>query len=404
MQNALGRSNLVAEPSQPSIYLDHHATTPCDARVLEAMRPYHDRAFGNPASRTHAYGWEAERAVERAREQVARAIGAEPREIVFTSGATESNNLALLGVARARGRGHVLTCRTEHRAVLDPARALRTEGFRVTELGVDPGGRLSIDAIEAALGPDTCLVSLMHANNEIGVIHPLGEIARLTGARGIPFHTDAAQSAGKIPLDVRALGVDLLSLSGHKLYGPKGVGALYVRRARPPLRIQPLLHGGGHEGGLRSGTLPVPLLVGLGEACALAEREREAEARRISALRDRLLQGLRERIPDLRRNGDPAACLPHNLNLCFPGVESEALLLALPDVALSTGSACTSGSPEPSHVLAALGLSAELAHASVRFGLGRGTTAAEVELVIARVAEEVARLRALSPPRRRARR
>ncbi len=404
MQNGGGRPNLVTAASPRALYFDHHATTPCDPRVLEVMGPYHDREFGNPASRTHAYGWAADQAVERAREQVARSIGADSREIVFTSGATESNNLALLGIARARGHGHVVTCRTEHRAVLDPLRALRAAGFRVTELPVDGVGRLAPEALEAALEPDTCLVSLMHANNEIGVIHPIDELSKISRARGIPFHTDAAQSLGKLPLDVRELGVDLLSLSGHKLHGPKGVGALYVRRSRPPLRIEPLIHGGGHQGGLRSGTLAVPLCVGLGAACEIAAEEREQEAGRLQALRDRLWQGLHERLPDLRLNGDPLHRLPHNLNVCFRGVESEALLLALPDVALSAGSACTSGTPEPSHVLSALGLSGELAHASVRFGLGRGNTADQVEVVIRRVSEEVERLRALAPARRRGRR
>jgi cysteine desulfurase len=383
----------VQSPTQRPLYFDHQATTPCDPRVREAMAPFQTEEFGNAASRTHAYGWRAREAVERAREQVARAIGARPAEIVFTAGATESNNLALLGLARARGSGHLLTCRTEHRSVLDPVRALCKRGFRARELEVDALGRLSPRALEKALETDTLVVSLMHANNEIGVIHDLAAFSPITRARGIALHTDAAQSVGKIPVDVGALGVDLLSLSGHKLYGPKGIGALYVRRRRPPLRIEPLVFGGGQEGGLRSGTLPVALCVGLGEACELAVGELEREAVRLASLRDRLWRGLAERMPDAKQNGDPEHRLPHSLSVCFPGVESEALLLALPDLALSAGSACTSAKPEPSHVLRALGLDAERAHASVRFGLGRTTTTDQVDFAIARVAEEVMRLR-----------
>lgn len=388
-----------SRPVQRPIYLDHHATTPCDPRVVEAMLPYLTEEFGNPASRTHAFGWSAEAAVEGAREQVARAVGASPREIVFTSGATEANNLALFGAARAlRDRGgRVVTCTTEHRAVLDPCAALEREGFRVSYVGVDGDGLIDPDAFAEALCPGTVLVSVMHANNEIGVIQDVAPLAALAHERGALVHCDAAQSVGKVPVDVHALGVDLLSISGHKLYGPKGIGALYVRRRQPRLRLQPLQVGGGHERGLRSGTLPTPLCVGLGRACEIAGEEMEAEAARVGALRDRLWEGLRARLPAVRLNGHPTRRLPGNLNVSFDGVEGEALLVGLPELAVSTGSACTSATQTPSHVLRALGLGEARALSSLRFGLGRRNTADEIDLAADRVVAEVERLRGLSP-------
>jgi cysteine desulfurase len=388
--------------SRAKIYLDHQATTPCDARVVEAMLPYFAEEFGNPASKTHGFGWNAERAVEAARGEVAALIGASAREIVFTSGATEANNLAirgaLVGQRLAGGRGdHVVTCKTEHRAVLDPCRALLREGFRVTEIGVDRAGHVALDELERALEPGTVLISLMLANNEIGVIQDLASIAALARARGVLLHSDAAQAAGKVPLDVRALGVDLVSLSAHKLYGPKGIGALYVRHRRPPLPLAPLIHGGGHERGLRSGTLPVPLCVGFGRACALAAELGPSEAERIRGLRERLLASLRSELPEVWLNGVPERRLPGNLSVAFPGVEAEALLLALPELALSTGSACTSARREPSHVLRALGMPHVLALGTIRIGLGRTTSEADVDEAARLIAAQVRRLRALSP-------
>ena len=385
-------------PNARPIYLDYHATAPCDPRVVEAMAPFWTEEFGNPASRTHAFGWNAEAAVERARTEVAELIGARSAEIVFTSGATEANNLALFGIARAgRDRGdHVVVCRTEHKSVLDPCRALEKEGFRVTEAPVKTTGIVDLDALAEALGPGTLLVSVMHAHNEIGVIQPLEEVGRIARAHGVPLHTDAAQSVGKVPVDVEALGVDFLSLSGHKLCGPKGIGALYVRRRRPRVELRPLLYGGGHERGLRSGTLPVPLCVGLGRACALAGEEMEREAARIGALRDRLWAALQGGLDSIRLNGDAERRLPGNLNVTFAKIEASALLLALPDAALSSGSACTSQSPEPSHVLRAIGLSAEEALGTIRIGIGRFTTEDEVDRAADRLVHEVRRLRELS--------
>ena len=385
----------MSAPALP-IYLDHFATTPVDPRVLEAMLPWFSRDFGNAASRTHVYGWRAEAAVELARAEVARALGArEAGEIVFTSGATESNNLALQGVARAcAARGdHLVTVATEHRAVLDVCRALEREGRRVSLLPVDAGGRVDPDDLRRAIEPRTVLVSVMAANNEIGVLQPLTELAAICRERGVLFHSDAAQAAGKIALDVTALGIDLLSVSGHKLYGPKGVGALYVRRGPPRVRVAPLLYGGGHERGLRPGTLPVPLVVGFGRALALAVAERDAEAARLAALRDRLWQRLHEEL-DARvvRNGDAVHCLPAALHVSFPGVDAAALLASLPDVALSSGSACSSASPEPSHVLRALGLPVDRVRSGIRFGLGRFNTAEEIERAAGRVVEQVRKL------------
>jgi cysteine desulfurase len=380
------------------IYLDHHATTPCDPAVVEAMLPWLTRDFGNAASRAHTFGWSADAAVERARRQVAALIGASPKEIVFTSGATEANNLALKGVAEtyaARGR-HLVTCTTEHKAVLDPCDWLVTRGFEVTRLGVGADGLLDLADLEAALRPDTLLVSVMAANNEIGTLAPLERIGALCRARGVFLHTDAAQAAGKVPLDVHAQRLDLVSFTAHKLYGPKGIGALYVRRRDPQVRLAAQMHGGGHERGLRSGTLPVHQIVGFGEACALAATHLEADATRLSTLRDRLWAQLRE-VPGARLNGAAAPRLPGNLNVSFDGVEAEALLIALrPVVALSSGAACASATLEPSHVLRALGLDEERAHGSLRFGLGRGTTDDDVERVATAVVRAVEAVRRLA--------
>ncbi len=358
------------------------------------MAPWWTERFGNAASRTHAAGHAAAAAVDAARRQVAALVGADAREVIFTSGATEASNLALIGAARARpaGRDGLVTLTTEHRAVLDPLAQLEREGLRVTRVRVDREGLADLDALDAALDERTLLVSVMHANNEIGVIQDLAAIAARAHAVGARLHSDAAQSAGKIELDVAALDVDLLSLSAHKLYGPKGIGALLVRRRRPPLALAPLLHGGGHERGLRSGTLPVPLCVGFGAACALASERRASDAARQTALRARLWEGLRERIGGVRLNGHPERRLPGNLNVTFP-VEGEALLAATPELALSAGSACSSAIPEPSHVLRALGLDARAALGSLRLSLGRPTGEADVERAIEVLAAAVARLR-----------
>jgi cysteine desulfurase len=380
------------------IYLDHHATTPVDARVLEAMLPWFTRDFGNAASRTHAYGWRAEAAVDVAREQIAAAIGArDAREIVFTSGATESNNLALLGVARAsRKRGdHVVTTAIEHSSVLEPCEALQREGFAVTLLPVDRDGRVDPGAVAAAITDRTLLVSVGWANGEIGTVQPIAAIAQTCRERGVLLHSDAAQALGKLPLDVAA-GVDLSSLSAHKLYGPKGVGALWIRSGRPRVRIEPLLFGGGHENGLRPGTLPVPLIVGFGRAAEIAVAERESEAARLLELRERMFGALRDALPGISLHGDPKQRLPGNLNLAFEGIEADALLAALRDVALSTGSACSSARAEPSHVLLALGLPAATVRASIRIGLGRGTTVADVDTAATAIVTAVRTLRASS--------
>jgi len=365
------------------IYLDYQATTPTDPRVLEAMLPWFTQKFGNPGSVTHAYGREAAEAVETARAQVAALIGAEPREIVFTSGATESNNLALKGALRfgRDGRNGLVTLPTEHKCVLESARALEREGFRVTILPVGGDGLFELSALDREIDDRTALVSVMAAHNEIGVIQPIAEIGALCRSRGVLFHSDAAQAVGKMPIHVNAMGIDLLSISGHKIYGPKGIGALYVRR-RPRARLVPLIDGGGQERGLRSGTLPTPLCVGLGAAAALAQREMAEEAKRLAIWRQRLLAGLKTRVPELRLNGDALRRLPGNLNLCFPGVSALDLMAACPGLALSTGSACTAAEVEPSYVLRALGLSDDLAQASIRIGLGRFTREAEIPEVI----------------------
>jgi cysteine desulfurase len=381
------------------VYLDNNATTRVDPRVLEAMLPWFTQDYGNAASRHHAFGQKAHEAVEGARAQLAALIGADAREIVFTSGATESNNLALKGVAAmARSRGdHLVTVQTEHKAVLDVARRLQRDGFRVTFLPVDPYGRVTPEQVAEALTERTVLVSVMAANNEIGTLQPIAAIGKVCKERGVLFHTDAVQAAGKVLLDVEAFGVDLMSLSAHKMYGPKGVGALYVRRRNPHVRLDPLFEGGGHERGMRSGTTNVPGTVGFGAACELAAAYRVAEAQSTRELCQRLYRGLTERLDGLSLNGHPTERLPGNLNLSFAGVHGEALLTSLRNLAVSSGSACTSASIEPSYVLKALGVDDELAHSSLRFGVGRFTTAEEIEFAIAEVARGVTRLRALNP-------
>ncbi|MBL8330759.1 MAG: IscS subfamily cysteine desulfurase [Rubrivivax sp.] len=383
--------------STAPIYLDYAATTPVDARVLQAMLPYLQNAFGNPASRSHAYGWAAEEAVEIAREQVAALIGADPREIVWTSGATESNNLAIKGAAQfhaARGK-HLITLKTEHKAVLDTMRELERDGFEISYLDVQADGLVDLAALEAAMRPDTLLVSVMAVNNEIGVIQDIAAIGALCRSRGILFHVDAAQATGKMPLDVSSLAVDLMSLSAHKTYGPKGIGALYVRR-KPRVRIESQMHGGGHERGMRSGTLPTHQIVGMGAAYQLARLGMAAENERIRALRDRLWAGL-QTVPEVRVNGSLSQRVPHNLNVSFPFVEGESLLMGMKGLAVSSGSACTSASLEPSYVLRALGLSDEVAHSSIRFSIGRMTTEADIDAAIAMTRDTVQRLREMSP-------
>jgi len=381
------------------IYMDNHATTACDPRVFEAMRPYFTEVFGNSASRNHQFGWEAEEAVENGRKQVASLIGATSKEIVFTSGATESDNLAIKGVADMyyeRG-DHIITLVTEHKAVLDTCKKLEKRGFKVTYLPVGSDGLVSPDDIKNAMTDKTILVSVMIANNEIGVIQPIAEIGRICRERGVLFHTDATQGVGKIPFNVHELNVDLASLSGHKIYGPKGVGALYVRRKNPRVVVVPMMDGGGHERGMRSGTLNVTGIVGLGKACEIAGEEMSAENERMFTLKERLRTGIMDEIPDVYINGHPTERLPGNLNISFAYVEGESLLMGINDIAVSSGSACTSASLEPSYVLKALGVGEELAHSSIRFGLGRFNTEEEVDYTVGRVNEAVNRLRELSP-------
>ena len=384
---------------QTPIYLDNQATTAVDPRVLEAMLPTFTKVYGNAASRNHSFGWEAEQLVEKARAQIASLIGASLKEIVFTSGATESSNLAIKGAAhfyREKGK-HIVTSRIEHKATLDSCRALEVEGFEVTYLSPDKEGLHSAEQVKAALRPDTVLVSLMAANNEIGTLNPVEEIGAVTRARGVLFHCDAVQALGKIPFDVEKANVDLVSISAHKIYGPKGVGALYVRR-KPRVRLTPLIDGGGHERGLRSGTLNVSGIVGLGAACEIAERELPEESRRLTALRDRLLARLRAAIPQVHLNGSREHRLPGNLNVSFACVEGEAMLMSInQEVACSSGSACTSASLEPSYVLRALGVGDDMAHSSIRFGIGRFNTEEEIDYVAALVAKSVTRLRDMSP-------
>lgn len=384
--------------AKPAIYMDYHATTPVDPRVLEVMLPYFSERFGNPASRTHAYGWDAEEAVERAREELARIINAKPKELIFTSGATESNNLAIKGVlAFDESKRHIITVATEHKSVLDTCKALERSGrATVTYLKVDADGLVDPEAVRAAITPQTALISVMLANNEIGTIPALAEIGRIAKEQRVLLHSDAAQAFGKVPIDVNSMGIDLLSFTAHKIYGPKGTGALYVR-AQPAVRLAPLFDGGGHERGMRSGTLNVPGIVGLAQAGRIAAQEMTVEQPRLAALRERLRAGLCAQIEDVRVNGHPTQRLAGNLNMSFAYVEGESLLLALNDVAVSSGSACTSVNLQPSHVLRAIGLSEELAHNSLRFGLGRFTTEADIDRVITRVVHEVRRLRELSP-------
>ena len=387
---------IARRPNAAPVYLDNHATTSCDPRVVAAMVPWFTEKFGNPHSLTHAYGREAEQAVEQARAQLADLIGADLRELVFTSGATEANNMAIKGAARFHrqfGKDGIVTLATEHKCVLESAKALERDGFRVAILPVGHDGLVDLDVVARAIDDKTTIVSAMAAHNEIGVIQPIKEIAALAHAKGALFHTDAAQAVGKIPLDVADLGIDLMSISGHKIYGPKGIGALYLRR-RPRARIEPLFDGGGQERGMRSGTLPVPLIVGLGLAASLAKAEMAGEAQRLLALRARFLAGLRAKLPEIVLNGDAGRRLPGNVNLSFPGLKAVEVIAACPGLALSTGSACTAAEVEPSYVLRALGLGDELASSSLRIGLGRFTTATEVDFAVETLAAAVPRLRA----------
>ena len=381
------------------IYMDDHATTAMDPRVLEAMMPYFTTKFGNAASRNHSFGWEAERGVEHAREQVAKLIGCTAKEIIFTSGATESNNLAIKGIAemyRERGN-HIITQVTEHKAVLDACKRLEKNGYRITYLPVKADGLIDLEDLKRAIDDKTILVSIMFANNEIGVIQPVAEIGKICHERNVIFHTDAVQAVGKIPVDVNAMNIDSLSLTGHKIYGPKGCGALYVRRRNPRVQISAQIDGGGHERGMRSGTLNVPSIVGLGKACEIAQQEMAEEAERLGKLRDKLKAKLEAKLDYLHVNGSMEHRLPANLNVSFVYVEGESLLMGINDVAVSSGSACTSASLEPSYVLKALGLGDDVAHSSIRFGLGRFNTEAEVDYVAAKVIDVVQKLRELSP-------
>lgn len=382
------------------IFLDNHSTTPLDPRVLEVMLPYFTEKFGNAASRNHAFGWAAEEAVEQARKQIARLIKADSKEIVFTSGATESDNLALKGVLEMyKEKGtHIITSLTEHRAVLDTAKSLEAKGLAtVTYLPVDKFGMVSPQDVQNAITDKTILISVMLANNEIGTINPIQEIGKIAKARGVLFHCDATQGVGKIPVDVQAMGIDLMSFASHKIYGPKGVGALYIRKRNPRVRIAAQMDGGGHERGMRSGTLPVPSIVGFGKACELCEQEMTSEAARLTKMRDRLQTDIMAALEESYLNGHPTNRLPGNLNISFAYVEGESLLMGMKDIALSSGSACTSSTLEPSYVLRALGVGTELAHSSIRFGLGRFNTDDEIDYTIKKVIEVVTKLREMSP-------
>jgi cysteine desulfurase len=404
--NSFGVDMIVAESKTPlpegvhlPLYMDNHATTAMDPRVLEAMMPYFSGKFGNAASRNHAFGWEAEAAVETAREQIAKLIGATAKEIIFTSGATESNNLAIKGVAemyKERGN-HIITQVTEHKAVLDTCKRLEKLGYEVTYLPVQADGLVSVDALKAAITDKTILVSIMLVNNEIGVIQPVAEIGKLCHEKGIIFHTDAVQAVGKIPVNVQEMNIDLLSLSGHKIYGPKGVGALYVRRRNPRVQLTEQINGGGHERGMRSGTLNVPGIVGLGKACEIAGEEMESESKRLTELRDYMRAKFENALDYVHVNGNMDHHLPGNLNMSFVYVEGESLLMGINDIAVSSGSACTSATLEPSYVLKALGLGDDVAHSSIRFGLGRFNTKAEVDYVADKLITTVSKLRELSP-------
>ena len=381
------------------IYMDNHATTPMDPRVLEEMLPYFTQKFGNSASRNHSFGWEAEQGVEQARERIAKLVGATAKEIIFTSGATESDNLALKGVAemyKEKGN-HIITAVTEHKAILDTCKRLEKYGYRVTYLPVKGDGLVDLEDLKRAIDDKTILVSIMFANNEIGVIQPVEQIGALCRERGVLFHSDATQAVGKVPVDVNKMKIDLMSISAHKMYGPKGVGALYVRRKNPRVQISAMIDGGGHERGMRSGTLAVPNIVGLGKACELAMQEMPEESKRLAALRDRLRSRIEKDLDEVYVNGTMEHRLPGNLNMSFAYVEGESLLMGISDIAVSSGSACTSATLEPSYVLKALGTGDDLAHSSIRFGLGRFNTEAEVDYVAAKMVEVVKRLRELSP-------
>ncbi|MGD0841216.1 MAG: IscS subfamily cysteine desulfurase [Candidatus Acidiferrales bacterium] len=381
------------------VYMDNHATTPVDPRVLDAMLPYFHEKFGNAASRNHSFGWTAEEAVENARGQIARLINATPKEIIITSGATESDNLAIKGVAemyREKGN-HIITQVTEHKAVLDTCKRMEKYGYEVTYLPVQKDGRIDLDELRHAITPKTILISIMYANNEIGVVQPIAEIGKIAKEKGVLFHVDGVQAAGKIPVDVQKDNIDLLAISAHKMYGPKGVGALYVRRRNPRVQLAAVIDGGGHERGMRSGTLNVPGIVGLGKAAELCQIEMPVESVRMRALRDRLKDGLFARLDELYINGSMEHRLPNNLNVSFAFVEGESLLMGINDIAVSSGSACTSATLEPSYVLKALGVGEDLAHTSIRFGLGRFNTQEDVDYVVDRVSEVVIRLRELSP-------
>ncbi len=381
------------------VYLDYHATTPVDPQVLETMLPYFTQVFGNAASRNHEYGWTAEAAVEKARTQIAALIGATDKEIIFTSGATESNNLAITGVAemyKDKGK-HIITSAIEHKAVLDTCLALEQKGYEISYVPVDSTGRVDLDELRKLIRPDTILVSIMFANNEIGSINPVAEIGKLCKEKGVLFHTDAVQAAGKAEIDVQAQGIDLLSLTAHKIYGPKGVGALYVRRKGPRVRLSPIVHGGGHERGMRSGTLNVPGIVGFGKAAELAKKYLPEETARVKRLRDRLWAGIQEQLDEVYLNGHPEHRLPNNLNVSFAFVEGESLMMGMKELAVSSGSACTSASLEPSYVLKSIGVGEDLAHTSIRFGLGRFTTEEEVDFALKKVVATVRKLRDLSP-------
>ena len=381
------------------IYMDNHATTPVDPRVLEAMLPYFTDKFGNAASRNHEFGWVAEEAVENARGQIARLINATPKEIVFTSGATESTNLAIKGAAemyREKGN-HIVTQVTEHKATLDTCKRLEKYGCEVTYLPVEKDGRINLDDLRRAITPKTILISIMYANNEIGVVQPIAEIGKIAKEKGVFFHVDAVQAVGKIPVDVQKDGIDLMSISAHKIYGPKGVGALYVRRNNPRVQLAAIIDGGGHERGMRSGTLNVPGIVGLGKACELCQNEMENESKELRRLREKLTHSIMSRLDETFINGSMEHRLPHNINISFAYVEGESLLMGINDIAVSSGSACTSATLEPSYVLKALGVGEDLAHTSIRFGIGRFNTEEEVDYVADRVVDTVTRLRELSP-------
>jgi cysteine desulfurase len=381
------------------IYMDNNSTTRVDPRVVEAMLPVFTEKYGNAASRTHAFGWEAELLVEEAREQIADLIGAGGKEIIFTSGATESDNLAIKGVAQMYKKkgNHLITQVTEHKAVLDTCKRLEKDGFQVTYLPVDKYGQVHAEQIREAMTDKTILVSIMAANNEIGSLQPIKAIGRLCKEKGVLFHTDAVQAIGKVPIDVNEMGIDLLSLTAHKMHGPKGIGALYVRKKDPRVRLEPQIDGGGHERGMRSGTLPVPMIVGLGKACEIEKKEGPDEAKKLYKLRERLRKGIMDKLPESYLNGHPDERLPGNANISFAYVEGEGLMMGIKDVAVSSGSACTSASLEPSYVLRALGVGDELAHSSIRFGLSRFNTEEEVDFVIELVVREVQRLREMSP-------